>query len=131
VFPNAKPDFPAYYGDAEFNRAFVNDFGPHKYELKLPTSEPVLDLRAQTPEAREFSARMARHAYPDDEVFAESLASGTADEEAIRDFYEVWADKANIWKALQEMPGPRVVKYDNEYLVAPDVIQRHPTRQIK
>lgn len=103
--PRGKPSGPVanYFGTRDFADAVGRDFGDWRYTYWVPqaVTDKIVTLEPSDAQGREVAAAIAERQWPDEPAYADGLRSG--DEDAWLDFYETWADSANVAPALTEL----------------------------
>lgn len=106
-FANGKPNFDAYFGDADWKKAFSKEFGVNEYEVVLPKNKKILDLNKNTPEANAFIEKWG----------------GSRE-----DFYdEDWVDKYKVFPEVKKS-GYDGAKFQGEYILSKDLINETKTK---
>jgi hypothetical protein len=134
ALPQGRPQgmLANYFGTAAFSDAVGRDFGPWRYTFWVPetVASNIIDLgdrgEGVSQAGREFAAEVARRQWPDDPAYAEGLLNGDAD--AWGDFYETWADSANLQPLLEER-GLSGARFGDEHLMLPDAIRQLEDRR--
>ena len=120
---NGKVFFDAFFGTKEFSEVYKEDFGEHLYVARMPREikERLLDLNADTAEARDFMASVAHEVYPNDSEYYNDLLTGN--KEAIFDFYDIWTDKNHIIPVLRKTKY-LAVKFHDEYQLPTESVEK-------
>jgi len=134
ALPQGRPQgmLANYFGSAAFSDAVGRDFGPWRYTFWVPqtVADRIIDLgdrSGNVSEAgREFAAEVARRQWPDEPAYADALLAG--DPKAWQDFYDTWADSANLQPLLDER-GLAGARFGDEHLLLPDAIRQLEDRR--
>lgn len=101
--PRGRPTGASYFGTVDFSETVGRDFGDWRYTYWVPqaVADKIVNLEPGDEQGRVVAHRIAERQFPDEPSYAEGLLEG--DQDAWLDFYETWADSANVAPVLAEM----------------------------